>query len=72
MQTASAKCRMEAHSAGKHGYGDKGRLVKHWAHLGCWISPCYGRFSLGGRFETYKPFIYLIFIFFWAVVNRGY
>jgi hypothetical protein len=27
-------------------------------------SPCYGRFSLGGRSETYKPFISLIFKFF--------
>jgi hypothetical protein len=25
------------------------------ARLGCWISPCYGPFSLGARFETYKP-----------------
>jgi hypothetical protein len=31
--------------------------------LGCWISPCYGPFSLGARFETYEPFIYLIFNF---------
>jgi hypothetical protein len=29
--------------------------------LGCWISPCYGPFSLGTRFETYEPFISLIF-----------
>jgi hypothetical protein len=27
-------------------------------------SPCYRPFSLGGRFETYKPFISLIFQFF--------
>jgi hypothetical protein len=32
--------------------------------LGCWISPCYGPFSLGARFETYEPFISLIFQFF--------
>jgi hypothetical protein len=32
--------------------------------LGCWISPCYGPFSLGGRFETYEPFFPLIFKFF--------
>jgi hypothetical protein len=32
--------------------------------LGCWISPCYSPFSLGGRFETYEPFISLIFQFF--------
>jgi hypothetical protein len=29
--------------------------------LGCCISPCYGSFSLGGRFEIYEPFISLIF-----------
>jgi len=29
--------------------------------LGCWISPCYGPFSLGARFENYEPFISLIF-----------
>jgi hypothetical protein len=63
---------MEASSAGKHQYGGKGRSVKYWAHLGCWISPCYGPFSLGGRFEAYKLFISLIFKFFGgAVVNRG-
>jgi hypothetical protein len=27
--------------------------------LGCWISPCYGPFSLGGDFEIYEPFISL-------------
>jgi hypothetical protein len=32
--------------------------------LGCWISPRYGPFSLSGRFETYEPFISLIFQFF--------
>jgi hypothetical protein len=32
--------------------------------LGCWISPCYGLFSLGRHFETYETFIYLIFKFF--------
>jgi hypothetical protein len=26
--------------------------------------PCYGPFSLGARFETCEPFIYLIFNFF--------
>jgi len=31
-------------------YGDKGRWVKYWACLGCWISPCYSPFSLGARF----------------------
>jgi hypothetical protein len=46
---------------GKRGYGDKGRWVKYWAHFGYWISPCYGPFSLGERFETYGPSTYLIF-----------
>jgi hypothetical protein len=32
--------------------------------LGCWISPWYGPFSLGAHFETYEPFISLIFKFF--------
>jgi hypothetical protein len=31
--------------------------------MGCWISPCYGPFSLEARFETYEPIIYLIFHF---------
>jgi hypothetical protein len=52
---------MEASSAGKSKYGGKGRWVKYWARLGCWISPCYGPFSFGARFETFEPFIYLIF-----------
>jgi hypothetical protein len=29
--------------------------------LGCWISPHYGLFLLGGHVETYEPFISLIF-----------
>jgi hypothetical protein len=63
---------MEASSVGKREYGDKGRWVKYWARLGCWISPCYGPFSLGADFENYKLFISLIFqIFFRAAVNRG-
>jgi hypothetical protein len=55
---------MEASSAGKRGYGGKGRWVKYWARLVCWISRLYGPFSLGSRFETYKPFVSLIFQFF--------
>jgi hypothetical protein len=51
--------------------GKKGSGVKYLARLGCWISPCYGPISLGGRFETYEPFIYLIFKFFLVAVNRG-
>jgi hypothetical protein len=36
--------------------------------LGCWISQCSGPFSLDARFETYEPFISLIFQFFlWRV-----
>jgi len=60
---------MEASSAGKREYGGKGRRVKYWARLGCWISPCYGPFSLGARFETYEPFISLILPFFFS--GRG-
>jgi hypothetical protein len=52
-------------------YGGKERFVKYWERLGCWILPYYGPFSLGGRFETYQPFIYLIFTLFEAAVNRG-
>jgi hypothetical protein len=55
---------MVARSAGKREYGGKGKRVKYWAHLGCWISPCYGPFSLGARFETCEQFISLIFNFF--------
>jgi hypothetical protein len=55
---------MEASSAGKREYGGKGRWVKYWAHLGCWISPFYGPFLFGACFETYKPFISLILQFF--------
>jgi hypothetical protein len=51
---------MEVSYVGKREYGGKERWVKYWARLGCWISPCYGPFSLGGRFETYEPFISLI------------
>jgi hypothetical protein len=40
--------------------------------LGCWISPCYGPFSLGARFGTYEPSISLIFKFFSGRGNRGY
>jgi hypothetical protein len=34
--------------------------------LDCWNSPCYGLFSLCMRFETYEPFISLIFNFFFS------
>jgi len=55
LNSENARRRMVASSAGKRGYRDKGRWVKCWVHLGCWISPCYGPFSLGARFETYEP-----------------
>jgi hypothetical protein len=62
---------MEASSAVKREYGGKGRRAKYWARLGCWISPSYGPFSFGARFENYEPFISLIFnSFFRAPVNR--
>jgi hypothetical protein len=63
---------MEAISVGQREYGGKRRCVKYWIHLGCWISPSYGLFSLGGRFETYETFISLMFDFFQAVVNGRY
>jgi hypothetical protein len=55
---------MDTRSVGKREYGDKVKRVNYWARLGCRISPCYGPFSLGGRFETYEIFISLIFKFF--------
>jgi hypothetical protein len=48
----NVRSRMEAGSVGKHEYRGKGRCVKYWVDLGCRISPCYGPFSLGRRFET--------------------
>ena len=69
----NARNKMDCKCAGKRGYGDKGRWVKYWARLGCWISPCSVSFSRGARFETYEPYISLIFQFFFrAAVNRGY
>jgi hypothetical protein len=53
---------MEASSEGKHEGKERG--VMYWVRLRCWISPCYGPFSLGTHSETYKPFISLIFQFF--------
>jgi hypothetical protein len=60
----NTESRMEASSAGTREYGGKGRCVKYWVHLDCWISLCYGPFSLGEWFETYELFIALIFNFF--------
>jgi hypothetical protein len=61
----NARSRMVASSAGKREYGGKGRSVKYWARLGCWISSCYGLFSLRARLETSEPFISLI-LHFWG------
>jgi hypothetical protein len=36
----------------------------NWRVWAAGFLPCYGPFSLGVRLETYKPFIYLILIFF--------
>jgi hypothetical protein len=47
-----------------HGYRDKRRWNDYWARLGCWISSCYGPFSLCMHFETYEPFVCLIYQFF--------
>jgi hypothetical protein len=52
---------MVASLLGKRAYGNKGSWVKYWAHLGGWNSPRYGPFSLGVRFESYEPYISLIF-----------
>jgi hypothetical protein len=50
---------MVASYAGEREYGGKERWVKYWARLGCWISQCYGPFSLGGRYETHEQCIFL-------------
>jgi hypothetical protein len=69
----NARSRMEASSARKHGCRDKGRWMKYWARLGCWISPCYGPFLLGTRFESYEPCTSLIFVrLFRAAINRRF
>jgi hypothetical protein len=64
MATNVNRSRMEARSVGT-------QEDKYWACLGCWIT-CYGPFSLGACFETYKPFISLIFTFFGAAVDHGH
>jgi len=47
-------------------------FVKKYLSL-LWISLCYGPFLLGARFETYEPFISLIFqILLGAAVNHRY
>jgi hypothetical protein len=61
---------MKVSSAVNREYGGKGSWIKYWAHLGCWISPYDGPFSLGERLETYKPFISLIFKTFYRADRR--
>jgi hypothetical protein len=48
-----------------------GAKVKYWAYMGCWISPYYGPFLLGTRFETYEPFISSVFKYFGGAVVKG-
>jgi hypothetical protein len=54
VNSENARSRMEASSMGKCEYGGKGRRVRYWVHLGCWISLYYSPFLLGVRFETYE------------------
>jgi hypothetical protein len=65
---------MEASSARKRVDGGKERRVKYLVRLGFSVSPRYGPFSLGARFESYKPSIYLFNVqfLFRAAVNNGY
>ena len=64
----NARSRMVASLQGNKCTGTK----EDESSLGCWISPCYGLLSLWARFETYEPFISLIFQFFFrAAANRG-
>jgi len=64
MATENASSTMVASLWRSVGTGTKGRWIKYWAHLGCWIPPCYGPFSVEVHFETYEPFISLFFQFF--------
>ena len=58
----NARSRMVASLRGSVGTGtNDDESSKYWARLSRWISPCYGPFSLGALFETYEPFISLIF-----------
>jgi hypothetical protein len=58
---AKAISRMEASSAGK--------MSQVLGAFGLLDSPCYVPFLLGRCFETYEPFIYFIFLFFFS--GRG-
>jgi hypothetical protein len=73
VKTKNVRSRMAARSVGKHEYGDKGRSVKYWAHLGCCILPLLWPVLAWGAFWNFKPFMSLIFKFFFrATVNCGY
>jgi len=50
-------------------YGTKEYESRNGRVWAAGISPCYGPFWLGERFETYEPFISLIFLFFFS--GRG-
>jgi hypothetical protein len=64
---------MEASSAGKREYGGKKKKMNQvLGAFGLLDLTVLWPFSLGGRFETYEPFIYLNFHFWGAAVNRGY
>jgi hypothetical protein len=54
-------------SGGKGTKEDESSTGRVWF---CCISTCFGPFSLGARFETYEPFISLIFQIF-SVRNHG-
>jgi hypothetical protein len=59
-------CTLEAESDkfwGKVWVRGKGTWVKYWARLSCWVSSCYGPFSVVPYFETCEPYIPLIFNF---------
>jgi hypothetical protein len=51
------------------GTGTKKEESSTWARLGCCISPCYGPFSLGTRFETYELLFHQFSNFFQATVT---
>jgi len=61
----NARSRMVTSLRGSVGKGTKEDELSTECFWFCWISPCFGPFSFGARFETYEPFISLIFqIFF--------
>ena len=50
--------------AGKRGYGNKGRWVKYWARLGCWISPVTARSRLARVLKLMNRYFFNFPIFF--------